>query len=64
MAGQLRVFDGRTWQSVEKVNVDTYGVQINVQAHLYGIRYRRFETNAMAWGAEGEVQVRRPARPL
>ena len=75
-AGQLRVQKGGAWGPVQKVNVDTYGFEVNMQAHgddlhlayrsnagLYGIRYRRFDTNAMAWGAEGEIQVSQ-ANPL
>src|SRR5262245_44115638 len=54
-AGQLRVLKGGAWGAVQKVNVDTYGFEINMQAYgddlhlayrsnagLYGIRYRRF----------------------
>jgi hypothetical protein len=75
-AGQLRVLSGGTWAPVQKVNVDTYGVLCNLTAHgddfhlayrtnagLYGIRYRRFDTSTMAFGAEGEVMVSQ-ANPL
>jgi hypothetical protein len=61
---------GTTFGSVQQVNTDTYGVQLDMQAvgetvhmafrtntGLYGIRYRAFDTQAMAFTTAGDVQV-------
>jgi hypothetical protein len=69
-SGRMRVLRGTTWSAEQRVNVDTYGIQLDMQAHGedvyfayrtssggYGIRCRRYQCDLDQWGAEGEMQV-------
>lgn len=69
-SGRMRVLKGSTWSAEQRINVDTYGIQVDMQAHGedvyfayrtnsggYGIRCRRYQTAIDKWGAEGEMQV-------
>lgn len=69
-SGQMRIKRGGNWTAQARVNVDTYGVRIDHQVvgddvwfayrtatGGYGIRARRYDLAARAWGREGELQV-------
>ena len=68
--GQMQVGKDGNWTATARVNVDTYGVRIDHQVDGdsvwfayrtntggYGIRARRYDLVASAWGAEGELEV-------
>jgi hypothetical protein len=68
---RFKTLNGSTWGSEQRINADTHGVYVNVQVDhagdshfvyrtntgLYGVRYRRWDRAAGAWGGEGEAQV-------
>ena len=61
---------GANWSKPHRINADTTGVQVNINAHRddfwmsyrvatggYGIEVRRFDTIAEKFGSEGEIPV-------